>query len=520
MIGKKIGDTEYCISWIPFGGYVKVAGMSDVGKADVKGEPWEFGSKPILVRMAVIVAGSFMNLLCAFAIIFGLLYLLGEPVYPARVGSIAPDAPIAETGIEVGDRIVMVADRPVKNWSEVQAALTEIGPGPLTLETVRGDVTRFVSLHREKSAEEDDLGMLPFVSARIGSVQKGRPAEKAGLRKGDLIVAVDGEPVAQWSEFREKIRSRPDRTVRLEGLREDRPFTADVTVEAMSLLDLGAQDIDLTDLVEDVLAGVQKDTVGSRIAVTRAYGPDVPNAVGDRNRLKQALSTFVRKVRERLPEGAQLTLRTYGVPLDSANVLPQIALMWRPSGEVHLPEDADVRSARRIVEEHNGTIVEEGESLTIGLSRTYGQIGITVALDRVPLGLLGAMGRGLQYTAWTTISLARIIKGLISGEISRRTIGGPILMVQLAGESVRSGWEEFFGFMAALSINLGFLNLLPIPALDGGHLLLLAVEAIRRRPLSVRQKEIVQRIGMAFLLVMMTYVMFNDLVRLGSRLLR
>jgi len=518
MIGKKIGDTEYCISWIPFGGYVKVAGMSDIGKPDVQGESWEFGAKPIPVRMAVVVAGSIMNFVFAFIIIFGLLYTLGEPVYPARIGEVEPGSPMAVAGVEPGDRILAVAGQPVKTWRDITAAFEEAGPGLLTLRTLRGDLTRTVSLRLEKP-EESGLGVLPFVPARVGSVQKGRPAEKAGLLKGDRIVAVDGEPVDQWNEFREKIRSRPGHTVRLEGLREGRPFTADVTVEAMSLLDLGAQEIRLTELVEEVLVDVQKDTVGSRIAATGVYGPEVPTAIGDRNTLKGALSTLVRKIREGLPDGDQLTLRTQAVRLDSANALPRIAIAWRSEGG-HLPEDKETRSARRIVEEHNGTIVEESGSLTIDLRRTYGQIGITVALDRTPLGFLGALDRGVRYTAWTTATLARIIKGLVSGEISRRTIGGPILMVQLAGESVRSGWEEFFGFMAALSINLGFLNLLPIPALDGGHLLLLIVEAIRRRPLSMKQKEVVQRIGVVFLILVMAYVMFNDLARLGARFLR
>jgi len=519
MIGKKIGDTEYCISWIPFGGYVKVAGMSDVGKADERGEPWEFGSKSIPVRMAVIAAGSIMNFIFAFIIIFGLLYVLGEPMYPARVGEVEPGSPIAVAGVEPGDRIVAVAGQPVKTWRDIEAALEDVGPGVRTLTTLRGDLTRIVSLHLEEPVKESGLGALPFVPAKVGSIQKGRPAEKAGLQQGDRIVAVDGEPVEQWSEFREKIRAHPGHTVRLEGLREGRPFTTDVVVEAMSLLDLGAQEIALTELIEEVLVDVQRDTVGARTAVIGTYGTDVPTAIGDRNSLKEALSTLVRKIREGLPEGDRLMLRTHAVPIDSAHTRPQIAISWR-SGGGHLPEDKETHSARRIVEEHNGTIAEEEGSLTIDLQRTYGQIGITVALDRTPLGFLGALGRGVRYTAWTTVTLARIVKGLVSGEISRRTIGGPILMVQLAGESVRSGWEEFFGFMAALSINLGFLNLLPIPALDGGHLLLLIVEAIRRRPLSVRQKEMVQRVGVVFLILVMGYVMFNDLARLGARFLR
>ena len=146
--------------------------------------------------------------------------------------------------------------------------------------------------------------------------------------------------------------------------------------------------------------------------------------------------------------------------------------------------------------------------------KTVGRIGISMPMDRVPVTFVKALTRsGHELVSYTT-AIARFIKRLVSGGVSGRALAGPVAIAQMAGQSARAGWEALLSFMALLSVNIAVLNLLPIPMLDGGHLMILGVEAATRRKLSSRQREVLQQIGFAFLLSLMVYVTFSDVSRI------
>jgi regulator of sigma E protease len=148
---------------------------------------------------------------------------------------------------------------------------------------------------------------------------------------------------------------------------------------------------------------------------------------------------------------------------------------------------------------------------------TVGLIGIGPPMEsmvRMPVGFVKAIGRSGQDVVQFTTLIYKFIKDLILGKISGRALAGPVAIAQMAGQKAQQGWERLLGFMALLSINLAVLNLLPIPVLDGGHLMILTVEAAIRRPLSIRQKEVLQQVGLAFLLFLMLYVTFGDISRI------
>jgi len=152
-----------------------------------------------------------------------------------------------------------------------------------------------------------------------------------------------------------------------------------------------------------------------------------------------------------------------------------------------------------------------------GGGRTIGVIGIGPSYEpsaRVPVKIATAIERsGRDLVGYTTL-IFTLIKRIIMGEVSGGMIAGPVGIAQMAGSKAREGWEALLDFMAMLSINLAVLNLLPIPALDGGHLMILSVEAISRRSLSARQKERIQQVGFVFLLGLMVYVTFGDISRI------
>ena len=144
---------------------------------------------------------------------------------------------------------------------------------------------------------------------------------------------------------------------------------------------------------------------------------------------------------------------------------------------------------------------------------TVGLIGISRLHERVPVGLGEAISRSGTEMAIYTTSIFMFIERLVSGQGSGSDLAGPVAIAQMAGQRARLGLESLMSFMALLSVNLGVLNLLPIPMLDGGHLTVMAIEAVIRRDLSQRQKEVLQQIGFAFLLLLMIYVTVNDLGR-------
>lgn len=147
---------------------------------------------------------------------------------------------------------------------------------------------------------------------------------------------------------------------------------------------------------------------------------------------------------------------------------------------------------------------EVGTAFLIGVERGY---------DQEQVGVISAVGMAASQTAWWVQTLLMSVLKMIQGKISSQDIGGPILIAQAAGQQARMGLEYFLHFMAVISINLGILNLLPIPILDGGHLLFIGVEAIMRRPLALRHREIAQQIGLVILIGLMAFAFYNDIAR-------
>jgi regulator of sigma E protease len=403
LFGVKRGETEYLISALPLGGYVKMIGEDPGDQSAEATDPRRsFSKKSVGTRARIILAGPVANLLLPVVIFWGVFTFVGQPYLLPVVGTPEAGSPAAQAGLLTGDRVVAVDGQKIEAWDEALAAIRSSSGRALTF-TVQRDGRRFdARLEPRPLKTQDvfgqeievwDVGLQePLISTRIGELTPGDIAQKAGIKSGDLIVAINGETVSDWEQMRKGIRGSPGKPLRLTVEREGQRFDILVT-----------------------------------------------------------------------------------------------------------PRSSKQRTAK-------------GEE-------EIGQIGIGPAPDSHyrRLNPVSALAAGVQKTWELSVLIVQGFVKLIQAKISPKTIGGPILIIQAAGEVVQRGTVQTLTFTALISINLAILNLLPIPVLDGGHLLFSLIEWLRGKPISLRKREIAQQVGMVLIIGLMIFAFYNDIFRFLGR---
>jgi regulator of sigma E protease len=389
MFGFTKGETEYCVSWIPLGGYVKLRGEGPDEEVDDPDDPSLFSTRSPGQRGAVIMAGPVMNLVLAF-IVMPLVFMVGMsiPSYMDDLpvtGWVEAGSPADRAGLVAGEKIVSVAGAEVSSWEDVfeKMATGASGAQEVVVEGTGGLRTLVI-----EPPGEDDLsyGIMPPMDPAIGALTPDYPAQKAGIQKGDVILSLGGVPVSHWSEMARVIHGSADKKITVVVQRGEERLSLEVT-------------------------------------------PRLDEASG---RGLMGISPLSEKV-----------VRRFGFV----------------------------------------------ESLKRGAQRNVELLGMTFSF------------------LWE----------LITGNSSIRNLGGPIMIFQVTGEAARAGLAEFLAFMAFLSLQLGVLNLLPIPVLDGGHLVFLTAEGIMRRPLDIRTQVLAQKVGFFLLITLIIVISFNDIARLLGR---
>ncbi len=380
------GDTEYCVSAVPLGGYVKMAG--DAAEDNPSGRPDEFLSKTKWERFQILIMGPVMNIVLAVVVLAIVLTQgVDMPAYenrPPVIGKVAADSPAARVGLVPGDRLLTIDGDAVDSW---RAAYTAIGTRPsreVPVTVDRGGQTVSVRLRPNATGryEVGDIGVFPDASPAVRSVVPGDPADRAGIKAGDVVVAINGDRVIFPRHLSEAIAGNAGRTI-------------------------------------DVL--IRRQGQEQHIAV-------VPEQQGDRAMI---------------------------------GVAP--------------------------VEETTSFTPGPLEALRLSVAQTWTSSGLIV----------------------------KTLGGLFTGRTSVRQLQGPVGIAQLSGESAKAGWVALFSLMAVISLNLGILNLMPVPVLDGGHILIMLLEGVRRRDFSLKVKEKIQWTGLVAILMLTVIVIYNDLTRIS-----
>lgn len=504
IAGFRWGDTDVRISALPIGGYVQLAGADPFGEEDAdSGVPPEqdFSKRPVWQKLLVMAAGPGVNLILPVFLFTGLL-MAGRPELAAEVGTIVPDSVAADAGLARGDRITAVGEDTTPAWVDVSAGLaTHLGSdGPVGIDWVRGDAQGHGAVPASalapglmRGVDAYTFGALPFHwAARIGVPDPASPAAQAGLQTGDEVVAVDGEAVEHWDGIHDGLAGPGEHVLTVE--RPDPGAPSSTTQHTIVLPPAPAEGFPQVAAFDDPWGMVPIATFIA--SVSEGHPAEAAGLrTGDRfltidGAPVWSFDHFNARV-ERLHEG-----RTGAVPLT-----------------LTVQRGADIQT----VEVTPEMIVVPGEPWKrpiIGV-RSWGGVARSVGLTSRAYPITEAVPVALEETGLLMHATLSLLGNLLVMEADvSESVGGPVAIVQVAGETAERGLFAFIGMLGMLSISLGLVNLLPVPVLDGGQILFHLIEAVRGRPLSIELREKVQMVGVMLLAVTFLYVTANDLSRL------
>jgi regulator of sigma E protease len=409
LFGRTVGMTDYRISAIPLGGYVKMVGDEPDAELAPEMVPYSFTHKHVFKKIMIVAAGPFFNLLLAVIIYTGFFVFIGTEDIRPVVKHVVKESPADRAGFQADDVVVAVNGSTVASWGDINRLIAD-GQGSDVRITAKREDTFFEVLATPQTKVAKDIlgddspyydvgfsGLAPL-QAVVGEVADGYPAKKAGLQQGDLIVAIDDQPVDSWNAMKGIISQSKGEPMMIRIVRGSETLSVEIVPVLFS---------------EENVLGEKVDSY--RIGISTP-GIDIPEA--DRIIIKRGLMQALRE----------------------------------------------------------------------SVDQTY------------------------QISRLTLLSIGKLIKGTVS----TKTLGGPIMIAEMAGQQAKAGLTNLIFFIAVLSINLAVLNFLPIPVLDGGHLMFFFIEAAIRRPINIRMREIAQQAGIFVLILLMIFVFYNDIMRIFS----
>jgi regulator of sigma E protease len=502
-------ETEYCISLLPLGGYVK---MLEATKTDVvlpEDRKRTFESLPMFKRIVIVLAGPVMNLVFPVLLYFA-VFVGNGPFLPPTIGIVLPNHP-ADGKLRPGDRIMAIDGQEVATFEEVKRIISSSPAKTLKLTVFRDNrhvdvevTTEETVEHRELDAKRRELditqrlgtiGIQPSAPAAvIGVPNPESPAYRAGLRTFDVITNVGGMPVRRFMDLTSALSENAGETLPVTYMRP-----VGVPGALGGLADMAVFESGVVALTPDPAGTTLFERTGIELA--DLYLAIVPQDSYLYNAGLRPGDKILRLDDVEVPAWSTFCERVLAAPDKEHRLDYQSA------------RDGRVRSGKFQIRRED-FVDQHGQAVSRYVIPM--QHWIPLAPDeRVehPAPIRYAFQKAVQETVDVTHFTLVCIVRLLQGRLSLDSLSGPITIFEIAGEEGRKGPDNFVWVMALLSINLGLLNLLPIPVLDGGHLMFFAIEAALRKPLPLRSREIAHIIGMAILFGLMAIAFRNDVER-------
>ena len=492
------GPTEYVVGWIPLGGFVKMLGETPDPEtaSELAAYPEEtLESKPLWQKLIVIFAGPAMNLLLPVLIYTGIL-AVGFPQADSTIGEVEAGSPAAVAGLRPNDRVTAVDGTPVQWWGEIADAIAAHASEELLIEYERDGVQETARLSIESRERPDPFGELVEVGwsglnhrrpqAMVALMDRALPAYHVGLRTGDLVTEVAGAPVADWYAFADAYSAAGHSGDVSIVLQRGRDNPKELNLQVPALGDLESLGVIRANVL---IAEVSEDSPAEEVGL---QGGDLIQRVDGLP--SHSFESFANSVRASRGDPLDLRILRDGEALD-VSVAPELI-------------QTDLTGFGMKVPRYRIGIVGSN------LLAVRGSIGF----ERVVNPLI-AVPRATAMTVEITHLFLRGLGKLITGDVPRNQLAGPIGIAEIAGKALERGWMDYLQTLVLISINLGILNLLPIPLLDGGQAVVFLVEGVRNERLSLRTREFIQQIGFTMLVVIMGFAFWNDISRNWSRVI-
>lgn len=514
LVRVKLRETEYQIAAFPIGGYVRILGVetaddppplpearsfpgahrSDSGRS--------FASRPLWQRLVIVLAGPAANLLLPVIIYF--VFFAGHTALPAaQLGDVLEGGAAARAGLEPGDRVLEIDGNTVRYWEEIEEAVRASPGKELHLRISRNGkvferyltpIEETVRTRDGKSEVQGRVGIshAPFVPL-VGVIDAQAPAARSGLRTGDLIISVHGQPVRNWGDVQKILGKTPRRTSLAYFRGVEVPGIPQIQVLAPGFADLVPE----TKLDDKLKARAYTGLEHAEMFVAHVDAGSPADAAGLKpGDLIVALDdkpvVHWMDLDQRLQAEPTKTFRLTWVRGGSKTetMTKELTQVWRDQRDVY-----DHTVTRLVFGAHND--IDRGKGATIPIDGRFGY----------------ALSRALERTGETISTMVSGFVQILSGDTPGDALGGPLRIYRITSVSSDEGWDSFLLMMALISVNLGLLNLLPIPMLDGGHLLVFAVEGARRKSLSAKARERVQLAGLVIIVLITILAAGNDVVR-------
>ncbi len=501
LLTYKKGDTTYALSMIPLGGYVKMFGEQNGEGLSAEDKKVSFTHKNVWQRIAIVLAGPLMNFFFAILVFF-VVALIGEDAKIPVLGDVTKDSPAYTAGFRSGDQILTINQTPITTWEDVQNALSMKESHDLHLD---------VEVKREGSGESATIstiakpepnpnvlssfdylatveGISPYSKGTTVGVLDSSPLKALGLRTGDTLVSINGRKVSYWRQLEDTLR----------GLNANEPLVIDVLGQREE--DKETKSITLTLASSEAISSYSLATLGlesSDLYLSRVIEGSPAKAAGLR-------------AGDRLVKINNIVLSRWEDVLNNIKSFDgkkPVALTILRDGKI-----AELEITPKMTTQMTASGAEE-KRYTIGIS-PIPNIAAPEIMTLRSSGAVDALIRGTEKTWDVTVMTVMSFVRLFQAKISPKNIGGVISIGQAASETFKIGITQFLQMMAIISVNLFILNLLPVPVLDGGHLVFYIIEVVKGAPLSMRKMEVAQQVGLAILMSLMIFALFNDFTRL------